>query len=109
MALKRRMRMASWGFFGLMSCATMLAFNILGAGIHLYVTWYAYNASGIIAAAVTFILPGMSALFWMFPISSAAGSWWNMYTAATLLFCVLYILMLIFTSLTESAEHDTET
>lgn len=58
---------------------------LLGAAVHLYVTWYAYQASGLFAAFLTFFLPVIAEVFWIFPISNAAGSYWNQYTAALLL------------------------
>jgi hypothetical protein len=87
----------------------MIVVNISGAGLHLYVTWYAYQASGVLAAVFTFAIPGFSELFWLFPIAKAAGSWWNMYSAAVLVFVLGYLVMIASTTLLDSAVQNSET
>jgi hypothetical protein len=74
--MKRAARLVGGGFLGLIGCLAYFVAGIGALGIHLYATWYAYESSGFIAA-----------------VAGAAGSWWNMYTAAIVLIIVCYAIM----------------
>ena len=51
----------------------IVAGNILALIIHVYSIVIAFSLSGIIAAVITFILPGLSELYWFFKIGSHFG------------------------------------
>lgn len=90
--MKRAAHLIGGGLLGVAGCLAYFAAGASALGIHLYVTWYAYESFGFLAAVVTFCLPGFSEVFWAIPIARAAGSWWNMYTAAMALMVVSYIV-----------------
>lgn len=90
--MKRAARLIGGGLLGVVGCLAYLAAGVSALGIHLYVTWYAYESFGFLAAVITFCLPGLSEVFWAIPIARAAGSWWNMYTAAMALMMVSYLV-----------------
>jgi len=70
----------------------MLVMYLGGTGIHLYATWYAMRANGFLAALLTFVTPGLSETYWLFPIAGAAGTWWNYYTVTYLSVIIATVL-----------------
>jgi hypothetical protein len=91
--MKRAALQVGKGFFGLIGCLAYLGTGLIAFAIHLYTTWYAYESAGFLPAVLTFIFPVVSEIFWAFPIASAAGSWWNMYTASIILLFAGYVIM----------------
>ncbi|HLQ24804.1 MAG TPA: hypothetical protein VK138_02875 [Acidiferrobacterales bacterium] len=74
---KQLFAIASGGLAGL----AMLLFWAGCLGLHVYTIVVAYNASGIGAAVVTFMMPPLSEIFWFIRIWYLNG-FWNGYTAA---------------------------
>ena len=83
----------------ILGCAFMMLLQSLswiGSLIHIYVTWYAFEDSGIWAAILTLGTPVVAEIYWAFKIASAAGSWWNYYTVVIVCFTLLYVISLFF-------------
>lgn len=91
--MKKAVRLAGSGLLGLSGCLAGLIAGSVALGIHLYATLYAYETAGPLAAVLTFGIPVLSAIFWAFPIAWVAGSWWNIYTAAIVLWFVCFVIM----------------
>ncbi len=74
-------------------CLLGIVLSIGGPAIHFYTVWYAFHYGGLLAAIVTMLLPGISEVYWLFPIAKSAGSWWNYYSAALLVWLCACIML----------------
>ena len=56
-------------FFGMSAGITGLAFlliKLLGLALHIYTIYFAYVIKGFLAALITFFMPFISQIFWVF-------------------------------------------
>ena len=85
-------------FFGFSAGITGLAFlviKLLGLALHIYTIYFAYIVKGFWAAIITFFLPFLSQVFWVFNTVSGFGQWINPYTFWVGLYVILAIILWI--------------
>jgi hypothetical protein len=69
--------------------------SVGAATIHLYTTYAAYMASGIIGAIITFAMPPASEIYWFVSIWYSTGIFLNLYTARLLMSGLLTLVLLV--------------
>jgi hypothetical protein len=99
--MNRILQFSAAGVIGLVGCMAGLVFWLGSIAVHLWAVWYAYETAGFLAAVVTLSLPVFAELYWLFPVASATGTWWNMYSAAILLVVLSMVITAIVGSLAQ--------
>lgn len=69
--------------------------SVVGGMIHLYATFLAFQASGYVAALLTFVIPLFAELYWIIIIWSETGVFWHGLTVASVAYFVLCIMAII--------------
>jgi uncharacterized RDD family membrane protein YckC len=82
---------------------SMLVKILLGAAVHLLTVSIAYNLSGMFAAFLTFVFPGVSQMVWIAIIWHSTGTFWNLLTAACAAYVVSIVVMIFAASLAAAA------
>ena len=75
----------------------LLYVNIAGLAVYLYTIYYAFSASGLLAAFLSACLPVLANIYWMYFITMETGNWLNIYNLACAAIVVGYALILMFT------------
>jgi len=83
------------GLFSSIAGLCMVLQWIIGILVHCYATYIAYTFSGIMSVIITFIFPGVSALFWAYDIGSNTGIIFNWITVGIILWVFLWIPIII--------------
>lgn len=80
-------------------------FNVInwisGIAIHLYTTYFAFKFSGILAAFLSFIMPGISQIYWVIRMWSHTGNLSNYYSYNVFIY-LAYLLIPLFLMLLAS-------
>ena len=83
-------------FFGMSAGITGLAFlliKLLGLVLHIYTIYFAYVIKGFLAALITFFMPFISQIFWVFNSVGMFGKWINPFSFYVGLYVVLAIIL----------------
>ena len=73
----------------------MILSDIAGLGLHLYTVYYAYEASGGIAAFITFFVPIISQIYWLYEHYEVTGILLNDFTIVSLVVLNLFIFRVL--------------
>jgi hypothetical protein len=74
--------------------------------IHLYATFLAFQASGYVAALLTFAIPFFAELHWIAVIWSQTGIFWHGLTIASVAYLALCAMAIIAGGIAASAPDD---
>lgn len=74
----------------------VLILQVGGAALYFYTIFLAYTLSGIIAAIVSAMFPGVSNLYWIYERWSVTGEFMNFYTQMNILWLVIYVISILF-------------
>jgi hypothetical protein len=83
-------------FFGMSAGITGLAFlliKLLGLALHIYTIYFAYVIKGFLAALITFFMPLISQIFWVFNSVGMFGKWINPFSFYVGLYVILAIIL----------------
>lgn len=86
-----------------MAGSSILVCSVVGGIIHLYAIFLAFQASGYVAALLTFIFPFFAELYWIATIWSQTGIFWHGLTIASLAYFLLCVMAIIAGSVAASA------
>ena len=78
-------------FFGMSAGITVLAFlliKLLGVALHIYTIYFASIIKGFLAALITFFMPFISQIFWVFNSVGMFGKWINPFSFYVGLRCI---------------------
>ena len=85
-------------FFGVSTGIAGLSFvliKILGLGIHIYTIYFAYVIKGFGAAIISFFLPVLSQIYWVFISVKIFSAWMNPYAFYVGLYLILTVVLWI--------------
>ena len=83
-------------FFGMTAGITGLTFlliKLLGFALHIYTIYFAYIIKGFWAALITFFIPMISQIYWVFHSVGMFGKWLNPYAFYVGIYVVLAIVL----------------
>ena len=69
----------------------IIILQVGGAALYFYTLYLAYTLSGMIAAIISAMLPGLANIYWMYDRWSVTGDFLNFYTQLNLLWVGVYI------------------
>jgi len=75
-----------------MAGTSILLCSLVGGVIHLYPTFLAFQASGYVAALLTFALPFLAEIYWIVIIWSHTGNFWHGLTIASIAYFILCVM-----------------
>jgi hypothetical protein len=80
----------------------VIVLQIGGALLYGYTLYLAYTISGLMAAVVSAMFPGVSNLYWIYDRWSVTGDFLNFYTSMNLLWLAVYAFAIVVLGLSTS-------
>lgn len=69
----------------------VIVLQIGGAALYFYTLYLAYTISGLIAAFISAMLPGLANIYWIYDRWSVTGDFLNFYTQLNLVWLGVYV------------------
>lgn len=95
-----KLRNAAVGTIGWLTGLLTIALYIAGSLIHLWAITIAFFESGFIAAVITFFLPVVSQIYWIFYISRGLDTFFNSFTIVIAAYLVGWLVVICLSFLT---------